>query len=128
MDKHFVTFLLPLTFLAEATVKPIDSWDIEMAKEMATQITERYNAVPYGFKFSTRGRSDDELDSRVIRESPMYYINCEVVTLEQIKARNDPKESILIDNMECNGWDRVVQTTKGWKWTQPLKKDDVVLT
>ena len=127
MESHFVTFYSPGTFFAEDTTKPIDAWDINQAVEMAQSITERHGATPYGFRFTTRGRTDDELDSKVIDKSPMYYINCKVQTLEEIKAKGDPSDRILIDNMECNKWDRVVTTTKGWSWTQPLEPNDVVI-
>jgi hypothetical protein len=127
IEKHFVKFYSPGTFVAETTEKTIDSWDIETAKKMAAKITERYNATPYAFKFTTRSREDKDLDSHVTKTSPMYYLNCKVVTLAEIKKRNDPKDSILISNMEGNGWDKVVQSTKGWQWTQPLEKGDVVL-
>jgi len=30
-------------------------------------------------------------------------------------------------NGECNGWDRIWTSTEGWKWTQPLNADDVVV-
>ena len=127
MEKNFVTFYSPGTFVAETTTKPIESWDVEKAREMAEAVTERYNATPYGFRFSTRGRSDNELDSKVLRESPMYYLNCRVVTLDQLKERNNPKDSILISNMEINGWDKIVQSKRCWAWSQPLEKGDVVL-
>lgn len=127
MEKHFVTFYSPGTFFPEETTKPIDSWDVEKAKKMAKRIVERYDAHPFGFRFSTRKRSDEELDSKVSDVSPMYYIGCKVETLAEIEARNDPKDRILIDNMRCNKWDRVVTTTKGWKHTTHLDKDDVVL-
>ena len=129
MEAHFVTFLSPGTFMAEDTTKPIESWDVKAAQKMAEAITERHNAIPYAFYFTTRTRSDNELDSKESKRSPTYYLpHCKVETLAEIKKRNDPKESILVSNMECNGYKRVVTTTKGWRWTQPLGKNDVVLT
>jgi hypothetical protein len=127
MKRHFVTFYSPGTIVAETTEKPIDSWDAEKAKAMASEITERYNATPYGFRFSTRERGPEDLDSKVTKVSPMHYINCRVETLEEIKARGDEAERTLVSNMEINGWDKVVRTKSGWGWTQPLEKDDVVL-
>jgi hypothetical protein len=127
MNKHFVTFFSPGTFVAETTEKPVDSWDVGVAKKMAEKITERYGATPYAFQFTTRSRKADELDSKVSKKSPLYYINCKVETLKEIEKRADPKESILVANMKCNGWKKVVVTTKGWRWTQPLEKTDVVL-
>lgn len=128
MKKHFVTFYSPGTFLAETTEKPIRSWSIPTAKKMAAQVVERYGAVPYGFRFSTRTRGKDDLDSKVTERSPFYFINCKIETLEEIEQRADPKESTLLANMKCNGWDRVATTTKGWRWTQPVDDTDVVLT
>jgi hypothetical protein len=129
MKQHFVTFLSPGTFVAEDTTKPISAWDVKLAQRMAKKITERYNATPYGFYFTTRERNAKELDSKETKRSGIYYLpHCRVETLEEIKGRNDPKEAILVSNMECNGWDRMVTTTKGWRWMQPLGKNDVVLT
>jgi hypothetical protein len=127
MKKHFVTFYSPGTFVAETTEHPIDDWDVKHAQKMASKIKERYDATPYAFQFSTRERRESELDSKVTKKSSMYYINCKVETLKEIEARNDPKEQILRSNMRCNGWDKIVRTTKGWGWTQPLEPTDVVL-
>ncbi|KQY96411.1 DUF551 domain-containing protein [Brevundimonas sp. Root1423] len=66
VQQHFVLFLSPGTFVAEATEKPVPSWDVATAVAMADSITERHGATPYGFRFITRGRAADELDSRQI--------------------------------------------------------------
>ena len=95
---------------------------------MAESVTERYNAIPYAFYFTTRSRSDADLDSAVSKRSRTYYLpHCKVETLAEVKKRNDPRESILLTNMECNGYKKIVTTTKGWKWTQPFEKGDVLL-
>lgn len=130
VTKHFVTFYSPGAFVAEESTKEIDSWDVEKAKKMAGKVEERYGATPYGFRFSTRSRGPDDLDSRVTKTSGMYYINGRVRTLEQVKARNNPKERILISNMEGNGWDKIVEkrpNAPGWMWAQPLTAADTVL-
>lgn len=126
MHRHFVAFYSPGTFVAENTQLPIDAWDVSVAKKMARGIIERHGATPYGFRFITRSRGDQDLDSRVTAKSGMYFLGGTVETLDDVKAR-EPKESILVSNMECNGWDRVITTTNGWKWTQTFEKDDVVL-
>lgn len=127
MKKHFVKFMSPGTFCAEETVREIDSWDANKAILMAKEIIERHNSKPYGFKFFTRERTDDELDSKITQTSGTYYINGKIETLEEIKAKGDPNNRILISNMECNGWDAVVTTYSPWKWTQPFGKDDKVV-
>jgi len=127
MKKHFVIFFSPGTLLSEQSSESIDSWDVDKAVEMSRKIKERYGATPYGFQFATRERKDDELDSKEIKRSGTYYLGGEVFTLEQIKSRNDPNDRILISNMECNGWDKVVVNTNSWKITQPLTENDTVL-
>jgi hypothetical protein len=128
MQAHFVTFYSPGTFVAETTTRPVPSWDVDLAVAMAADIRERHNARAYGFRFTTRARADDELDSKVIKTSPMHYIGGKVETLAEIEARDRSDESILRANMRCNGWDRVWTATEGWRWTQPLNADDVVIT
>jgi hypothetical protein len=127
MMQHFVTFLSPGTFVAEQTTRPIDSWDVEAAKRMADGIVERYGATPYAFYFTTRERGDADLDSKETKRSPNYFLGGEVETLRQVKARNDDSERILISNMECNGFDRVLVNRNSWKSYHRIEEGDVVL-
>jgi hypothetical protein len=127
MEQHFVTFYSPGSFVAEESTKPISAWDPDEAKEMARTITERYDATPYGFRFTTRRREDDELDSKVVAKSALYYLGGKVETLEEVKARATEKDRILVSNMENNGWNRIITNDNSWRWTQPLEDDDVVL-
>jgi hypothetical protein len=127
MKKHFVTFFSPGTFVAEQTTKEIDSWNVDKAMEMSGEILERYQALPYGFQFTTRERGEGDFDSKETERSGMYYLGGDVLTLEQLKAQNSPDDKILICNMEANKWDRVIVNTNSWKWTQPLEEGDIVL-
>jgi hypothetical protein len=127
MQKHFVTFLSPGTFVSETTERPIDSWDVEAAVKMAREIKERHGAVPYGFRFTTRTRGDDDLDSKVTDKSPIYYLGGKVQTRAEVEARNAPDEAILRSNMRSNGYDRIIVNTNSWRFTAPLEADDIVL-
>lgn len=127
MKAHFVIFFSPGTFFAEQSQQSMDSWDVDKAVEMSKGIKERHGATPYGFCFTTRTRKDDELDSKETKRSGMYYLGGKVWTLEEIKRRADPKDSILISNMEANGYARVITNDNSWRWTQPLGDEDVVL-
>ena len=127
MKAYFVTFFSPGTFFSETTTKPIDSWDVDIALAMSKEINERYGATPYGFRFTTRSREDHELDSKQTDQSVMYYIGGKIETLDDIRNRADPRDNILISNMECNGWDKVWTSISGWKTTQPLNAGDIVL-
>jgi len=127
LKKNFVKFLSPGTFMSEYTTKEITTWNVDEAIEMHKDIVERYGAKPYAFMFVTIGRADDELNSRVLDQSNLYYINGKIQTLEEIKAKNDPEDRILIGNMERNGWDKVVVTYSPYRWTMPLMEGDIVL-
>jgi len=126
MEKHFVKFLSPGTFLDEETWKEIDSWDIEQAIEMSKSIIERHNATPYGFQFVTRERSEEESDSRQTAKSGIYYLGGKIMTLDDVK-RSMPDEGILISNMECNNWGRIIVNTNSWRICKPLYEDDQVI-
>jgi hypothetical protein len=127
MEQHFVTYYSPGTFVAETSIRKIDSWNVDEAMRVARSIGERYSATPYGFKFSTRSRGEDDLDSRVTKESPMYYLGGKVETLADVKARATEKDRILVSNMEGNGYRRIITNDNSWRWTQPLNDDDIVL-
>jgi hypothetical protein len=127
MEQHFVTFYSPGTFVAEETTKPIASWDTDQAVAMARAVSERYDAKPYGFRFSTRARTDADLDSKVIKRSGLYWLGGKVETFDEVKARATEKDRILVDNMRINGYDRIVTNDNSWRWTQPLDAEDVVL-
>lgn len=127
MEKHFVQFLSPGTFVSEMTEKPVDSWDVDAAVLMAADISERYDAKPYGFRFTTRSRGIDDLDSKQIARSGIYYLGGKIETLAEIEARNDPDERILLSNMRANGYDRIVVNTNSWRFTAGLNDGDVVL-
>ena len=127
ITKHFVEFYSPGTFVAESTVKPIDSWDVKEAVKMMSAITERYGAKPYGFRFITRTRGPDDLDSKQADRSPMHYVDVSVRTYQEVVADGLASEKILRDNMRINGFNRVVCPRNGWKFTQPMNPDDVAI-
>lgn len=124
MIKHFVTFSSPGTFFSEERTLEIDSWDAAKAVEMSKGIVERYNATPFAFRFTTRGRSEEELDSKIIAMSNRYYLGGTAMTVEDVK-REVPDSKILVSNMELNGWERVIKTPFGN--IQPLHDGDVIL-
>lgn len=127
MIKNYVTFMSPGTFVAESSTKEIDSWDTNEAVKMSKSIVERYGAKPYCFYFTTRERTDVDFDSKETKRSGLYYLGGKVKTIKELKAENNPKNKILISNMECNGWERVIETNNSYLWTQPLNSGDTVL-
>jgi hypothetical protein len=127
MQKQFVTFYSPGTFVSEETTKPIDAWDVDTAMKMAHGIVERYEATPFAFRFSTRSRGEKDLDSKTTKTSCLYHLGGKIETLAEVESRNDPKEEILRSNMRGNGYDKIVVNDNSWRSVHPLGKDDVVL-
>lgn len=127
MKRHFVTFYSPGTFVSETTEREIASWDTALACEMAKNIVERHGARPYGFRFSTRERGDNDLDSRVVETSGTYYLGGTILSLDDIRSRNDPGDRILISNMQNNGYDFVIENVNSYRITLPLSENDHVL-
>jgi hypothetical protein len=99
-------------------------WVVRRWREI---VKERYGARPFGFRFITRGRDKNALDSKVIKESKMYYLGGIIKTLKEIKSEGNPDNDILISNMRCNGYDRIIENTNSYRWTAPLREGDVVL-
>lgn len=127
MKAHFVEFFSPGTFVDERTSKSIKKWDIAEAKGMAFKIKERYGATPYGFQFYTMQRKMKELNAKEIKRSVMYYLGGKVETLAEVKARATKDDAILVSNMECNNYNKIITNTNSWKHTSLLQDDDVVL-
>ena len=120
MKKEFVRFFFPGTFFAEDAMEPISNWDVEQAKGMAL----KFQRSPFGFRFITRAREVDELDSKQVAESPMYYLGGKVETIDEVMRRDLPEEETLRWNMRANNHARVIHTMGR---TYPLANDSVLL-
>ena len=94
------------------------------AVELSKSIVERYGATPYGFCFETFGRNAEDLDSKRIATSSMYFLGGKIETVEDI-GKSQPG-SILLANMKCNGWKAVITSTSGYHWTQPFSENNVI--
>lgn len=128
VKKHFVEFFSPGTFVSEVTARPMDDgWDVDAAVAMADEIFERHGATPYGFRFITKTRGKDDLDSKVTGRSGVYYLGGRIETREEIEDRNDPREVVLRTNMRANDINRVIVNDNSWRFTGPLNDEDVVL-
>ena len=128
MQKHFVTFYSPGTFAPEETTKPIDAWDVDEAVKIARDIVERHAARPYAFRFTTRARSDTDLDSKVVKHSGFYYLGGRIETAEEVLARADPKEQILRSNIRGNRIKRIIVNDNSWRHIGALEDDDVIVS
>lgn len=110
--KRTVTFYSPGTFVAEENYADIEGKNldeiIKQATEKAKTIVQRHNAFPYAF--TVKG------------DKKTYYLpHCKVTKACDIPRTKE--NNILISNCEDNGWNRIVETTKGWKTTRPFTDD-----
>lgn len=127
MQKHFVEFASPGTFFSESTAKEIDSWSVPDAIKLMAGIVERHNARPYGFRFYTMGRGPDDLNASRTAVSHWHFVNCDILTAEEILAGTDPEFRIMRLNVESNGYKRIARTRTGWLAHLPMNDADVAI-
>jgi hypothetical protein len=119
MEKHFVTFYSPGTFVSETSTKEIAAWDADLAVSMARDIKERHAAKPYGFRFETQ--VSDGWEPKTVRNSGMYYLGGRLLTIDDIP---DTKENETLRwNMSINDIKTVIENTNSWKVTMPFDKN-----
>ena len=136
VEKHFVTFMSPGTFVSEATTKPIEAWATRKAVEIGDGIVERHGAKPYGFRFETRLCTDPVPDGRggtlkveqkTIATSGMHFLGGRLETLDDVDRRADPKENVLRMNMSGNETWIVCIIDRGYRSTIPFEEKDVIV-
>lgn len=134
--QEYVTYYSPGTLFAESTSKPIERRDPAMAVRMGGDVEERYAAKPYAFRFETRivaaPVSDGEggtlhVSSKTVDETGLYFLGGVLETLDEVTARNDPKESILRSNMRNNGSEIVCVNTNSYRSTMPFGENDCIV-
>lgn len=118
MLKQYIEFYYPGSFVSETSAQEVSD---------RTPPSELPKGA-YGYRFFAR--SDVTQDGETLRgqpkdHSPMTYYG-ESMTLEEVKALAPSGDyRILVSNMECNGWDRVVLTVRGQ--FMPLNAGDSVV-
>jgi hypothetical protein len=127
-----VTFYSPGTFFDETSTEDIPEWNPATACRMAR---ERYGAKPYAFRFSTYIVADPvsdgqggtlEVEPKEVAKTGLYHLGGEIVTYDDIQARNDPKERILLSNMRSDSPICIVNTNS-WKHTGAFAENDVLV-
>lgn len=132
--KNFVQFLSPGTFFSETSSKPIDSWDIAAAVEMANAIKERHGARPYGFQFYTMicaGEVPDgeggtlKVEPKKVRRSGTHWLGGTLKFFHEIPE--DDEHSIMIGNMRCNHMPICIENTNSYRFTGEFKEGDCIV-
>ena len=119
---RYARFLTPGSFVATDEIVEVDSLDPYAAvwprSAYAFRLYEREDIV----------RGDEVFKGEDKPVGPLYYHpDSKIVTREEIVARNDPRDRILLSNMEINGWPSVIFSRWG-NWPQPYRPgEDVIL-
>lgn len=117
MLKQYIEFFYPGSFVSETSVQEVAD---------RTPPTELPKAA-YAYRFFAR--SEVMQDGEMLRGQPKDYSPTtyygEAMTLEEVKALHGDSHRILIGNMECNRWKRVVRVACGQFF--PLEDGDVVV-
>lgn len=118
MLKHYVEFCFPGSLMSETSTKEVGDRNAPVEAPQGA----------FGYRYFSREEVEMEgevLIGKAKDRSPMTYFG-EVFTLDQVKALEPAKNySILVSNMQCNKWDRVVRTVRGN--FQPLHEGDRVI-
>lgn len=126
--RHTVTFYSPGTFCSESSTKHISAWDPVEAVRLAKGINERYNAKPFGFRFSTSIIADPvpdgeggyiEVPPKEVESSGLMYLGGTLIRYDDVPE----KESILRSNMRCNNHPIVIENRNSWRHTSFFEED-----
>ncbi len=134
--QDFVTFLSPGTMFDELSTRSLDEWSIAAAVELAKGVEERHGAKPYGFYFHTDIVSGPVSDGeggeltvakKRVERSGVHFLTGTMETLDDVRGRNDPKEAILLSNMEFNEWPLVVVNMNSYKTVRQFHEKDCIV-
>jgi len=117
-------------FFPEMVIKDVPSRDPEMAREMCPAYCCCFQFYDECYERATTEAGEAvEVNRKVVDIGPTYYMPpAAVVGLAEVRAmvaRNPKTYSILLSNMEINGYESVVRTRTGNM--VPFKIGDVVL-
>lgn len=135
IEKHYVQFLSPGTFVSEETTLPIDNWDTHLAAKMVKDIKERHGAKPYGFRFKTYLEVESieasgekfEVEPKEKKRSGIYFLTGKIRTAAEVLAGTDPSEHILRSNVEGNGYKAIIENNNSYRITVPFNEEDILL-
>jgi len=116
--RTYIEFFLPGLVLSDTDA-------IEVTPKTLANLPVPKNAFAFCYYhiLETEAPDGTVLKSDRLGVSGRYYIGGRVLTLADVKQEM-PGERILIDNMEGNGWDRVIQTPLGN--FQPFLSQDMI--
>jgi len=116
--KTFVEFLYPGVMFDETSVSEVKTRDWKKLN-----VPER----AFGFRFFDIMETEEDgvkLQSSRLNQSPIHYYGGRVMTIDEVREEM-PEARILISNMECNNWHKVVCCRTGN--FKPFENDDIFI-
>ena len=118
-----VDFLFPGSFFSENETKVVKSRDPEKVKVPDGCFAFSFYDLIVTTVILPSGKKIVDYETK--NRSKKFYPDAKIYSLQEIKEMKDNGNKILISNMECNHWDRVVRTRSGNY--QPLEKGDRII-
>ena len=117
--KHYLETYYPGFLVSDTSVEEVDHRDPKRV-----ELDDRAYAFRFFDRTVTTTPDGEALMGKPKNHSGLIFPEGRVMTPEDVE-RDMPGEKILISNMRCNGYKRVVHTKFGQ--TFPLNDEDVVL-
>lgn len=112
-----VTYYSPGTLFCEQSSYEIETRDLAACAARAkTDVTERYHAKPFGFRFE---------DGNGKKLSGMHYLTGKVLTYDDVP--DDKEHSIMRSNMSSPDHCVVVENCNSFRFTGEFAEEDVVV-
>lgn len=115
MTKHYVEFMYAGSFFSESSLEEIKSRDAKIKMPKGA-----YSYTIYDREEIKTGK--ETLTGKLKNPSKIYIIG-EVYDIERVK-KEVPDSRILVRNMECNKWDKVIKCLQGFV---PFTKNHILI-
>lgn len=127
---YLVTYYSPGTFFSEVSSYKFDEFSLKQFVQKSKQITERYNAKPYGFsveKYEVIVDLPDGFECKpklLEKAGGTYYINGKAVFSKDLDKQ---KEDIFISNLERNSQGVGIVSTNSYRFNSFFYEWDFVI-
>lgn len=125
--KYYAHYLIPGMLFPEEATRELDVRSVELAVAKAPASAYCFTLYETADPPATRD-PDYDVTPRRKNESKRYYLGGRVFTPDEVKevaARDPERHYALVENMEGNGWTRMIKCRPG-NW-QPFEEGDTLI-
>lgn len=130
---YLVTYYSPGTFFSESSSYKFTEFNLWKFCQKAKEISERYDAKPYGFNFQKLEIPVDlpktegfkvTVEPKILEKSGTFYITGDVIFSENLIGKD---EQILKSNLESNNNGVGIVNNNSFKFRGAFEKDDNIV-